>query len=271
MFFAVLGIVLGMACIFFVSMWIAIAIALEDSTVPIRNNFSFKNVLVIFPHPDDESMTCGGLVQILREHGAHATLLILTKGECGTPDASLQAGLGKTRTAEAKQSAHVLSYTQCIVEDMGDGKLSTKKTAVKKKVASVMQKVKPDLVVSYDLSGVYGHADHIALAEIVTELIKTNFKKTTLWYVTLSKFTFTAIKLPIHMAKSDKFLSLRSIPMFRVFIGARVIGKLRSIYSHKSQLNSFKEVIPLHLPLWFVHSTRLYEYYTQAWPKPAKS
>jgi LmbE family N-acetylglucosaminyl deacetylase len=253
-------IIVGMIAIFFASMWLAIALALEDFSVPLKNALPYKNVLFIYPHPDDEHVS-GGLSHVLSQGGARTTLLLLTKGERGTPDASLRRELKSIRTHEVTRSAKILGFSELIVEDMGDNTLKKKKAALKKKIGAVMRRVHPDLVVTYDRSGLYGHPDHMVVSDVITELYASQRKKTTLWYLSFSKYIFSVTKLPTHMATNKTFMTLRAAPTHRIWIGPHVLAKLRSLYSHQSQLPAFKKSIPGRLPLWYVHSARLFEYY----------
>src|SRR3954469_20072383 len=41
-------------------LWMTGFLLVTDFSVPLRDARQFKNVLVIFPHADDEAITCGG-------------------------------------------------------------------------------------------------------------------------------------------------------------------------------------------------------------------
>lgn len=258
---AFLVIIFGMILIFIFSMWLAIAVSLDDFSIPTRSNIPFKNILVVYPHPDDESLTTGGLIHMLAQKGAKATLYILTKGERGTPNASFKPSLRNIRTHEAQNSAKVIGFSHCIVENLGDGQLGKKKLLIKKHILEILNKVKPDLVITYDRSGLYGHPDHMIVSQVVTELVVKKFKNTTLWYSVLSDSLLGAAHLPTHMAKNSDFIALRSKPTHKVWIGHHVLSKVRSVYCHHSQSLSFKKGTVLHAPLWFIPSTRWFEYF----------
>src|SRR3989344_3030299 len=175
-----------------------------------------KRILVVFPHPDDEILTCGGLVHKLSKKRIHTTLLVLTKGEKGTPDGKEDKKLKGIRSKELRESAKKLGYTNLIQLDFGDGKLQSKAHIVKKAIKRQIYKSRPDLMITYDLSGLYGHPDHISVSEIVTELCKKN-RKIRLWYSTAPKKVLKMAKLPVHMAKNKSFLIGRTNPNLRFF------------------------------------------------------
>lgn len=62
-----------------------------------------------------------------------------------------------------------------VQEDFGNGQLTAKQPALKSYMQKLLDDFRPDLVVTYDLAGEYGHPDHVVISEIVTELIKTTY------------------------------------------------------------------------------------------------
>ena len=63
--------------------WVAGVLFITDLAVPVRDVRRFKNVLVVFPHADDETVNCGGAIRRFSTAGATVTLLLLTGGERG--------------------------------------------------------------------------------------------------------------------------------------------------------------------------------------------
>ncbi len=64
-------------------------------------------ILVIAPHPDDESIGCGGAICLHGRRGDHVGLVFLTSGEMGLSHLAAEAARA-TREAEAKAAAEVL-------------------------------------------------------------------------------------------------------------------------------------------------------------------
>ena len=115
-------------------------------------------------------------------------------------------------------------------------------------------------MITYDLSGLYGHPDHISVSEIVTELCKKN-RKIRLWYSTAPKKVLKMAKLPVHMAKNKSFLIGRTNPNLRFFIGLSAFARLLALNSHKSQFPSFRESIVKALQIRFFALLPLHEYF----------
>ncbi|QDU26822.1 glucosamine-6-phosphate deaminase-like protein [Anatilimnocola aggregata] len=76
-----------------------------------------KNILVLAPHPDDESLGCGGTIKMLTQAGKRVDVIFMTRGENGF-DAPYQqheqarAELASTREAEARAACAVLGVQE---------------------------------------------------------------------------------------------------------------------------------------------------------------
>lgn len=128
------------------------------------NQTQNKTLLVIFPHPDDESVMAAGLIQRAISLGFRVVVICLTRGEGGQIHIN---GRGKSivaiRTQEFGRAMKLLGVSEYQIWHEGDGKLKTQRSW-KKKVSLVIDNLKPGIVVTYDHSGVSGHPDHIALS-----------------------------------------------------------------------------------------------------------
>lgn len=252
------------AIVFFIlSIWILCFLYLNDFSIPQADISNFAKVLLIYPHPDDEVLTAGGLIGSLPVT-CKSTLLLLTKGEKGTPDGVLDPALKGIRAKEAKEAQRAMGLTNLIHLDYGDGEMKNRKKDIALVIEKTIQEEDPDLIITYDLSGLYGHDDHITVAEVVTSLVLNKFKNIKLWYASFPQRVLKMTKLPVHMAKDKKFISRRVTPTHKVFIGLNVINKISAVYAHKSQLPSYRKGIPYRIPMRFYYSMTLFEYFHQA-------
>jgi LmbE family N-acetylglucosaminyl deacetylase len=231
----------------------------NDFGVPTKETKKLKNVLLIFPHADDE-VSSGGLLCKLAKQSANTTLVILTKGERGNQGAHLDTALKAIRVKEAEVVSKLFGIKELAQEDFGDGNLVNTKDALRRYLSLLLKEISPDLVVTYDLAGMYGHEDHIICSEIVTELVD-KMAKTSLWYVSLPKRVLDLGSLPEHMAKDPAFKDKRAYPNLKIFIGLGIANKIRAVYSYKSQYLSFRNAVPFHIPLWFIYSMQTFEYF----------
>lgn len=244
--------------------WMAGFLLANDFSVPLRDAGVFRHVLVIFPHADDEAVTCGGFLHHLSVRGCAVTLVILTKGERGTPDATVNLSLKEIRTQEAQRVARILKISRYIQQDFGDGELHSRKPELRAFLGMLIEQEHPDLLVTYDLTGLYGHSDHVACSEVITDLHMNMFHTIPLWYVTLSRRVLRGATVPDHIIPVTTKAEQQPLPVHRVFIGASVIPKIRSWYAYKSQQASLREGIRRYLPVWFFVSMALFEYFAVA-------
>ena len=244
--------------------WLAGFLLANDFSAPLRDARTFQRALVIFPHADDETVTCGGFLHRLATRGCAVTLVILTKGERGTPDATVNLSLKDIRTREAQRVARILKTARCVQQDYGGGELQARQPELRAFLGKLIEQERPDLLVTYDLTGLYGHSDHVACSEVVTDLHTSAFHTIPLWYVTLSRRVLRWTTTPDHIIPVTTMDEQRSYPVHRVFIGASVIPKIKSWYAYKSQQASLKEGIRRYLPVWFFVSMTLFEYFAEA-------
>src|SRR6266436_8228083 len=117
-------------------LWMTGFLFATDFSVPLRDARQFHHVLVIFPHADDEAITCGGSLHRFSAAGSAVTLVLLTKGEKGTSNATRGASLKDIRTREAQAVTAILGISRLIQEDFGDGELHNKRQELKMFIAA---------------------------------------------------------------------------------------------------------------------------------------
>jgi N-acetyl-1-D-myo-inositol-2-amino-2-deoxy-alpha-D-glucopyranoside deacetylase len=163
-----------------------------------------ERVLFVHAHPDDESIDTGGTIATLLERGAIVTVVTCTRGERGEViPADLQGALesqgslAALRTAELAEAMKALGVTDH--RYLGDanahwgdrptrnyrdsgmqwGASGAEATPsfdpaslagaefadVAADIAAVILDVRPDVLVSYDERGGYGHPDHVRVAQ----------------------------------------------------------------------------------------------------------
>lgn len=253
--------------LFFTSIvvWGAGLFIANDFSVLTKNVSSFKRVLVIFAHADDEILGAGGVMHQLSSQGAHVTYLLLTKGERGNKETKEDEALKILRAREAEEVSKILGVDTLIQKDMGDLQLEKKKGEVYGVVADAIYDEQPDLIITYDTSGLYGHTDHIAVSEVVTDLVKTRYNKTKLWYVTYPKNVLHMVKLPTRMAQDPEFVKQRKTPTHKVLIAASLPQKIQGVYAYETQHESIIEGFSVkQIPLWFYASLAPFEYFHEA-------
>ncbi|MCB9890255.1 MAG: PIG-L family deacetylase [Planctomycetes bacterium] len=116
-------------------------------------------VLVIAPHPDDESCGIGGTVALHRLQGDSVHLCFVTDGTSGDPDAQFE-DLARLRRDEARKAAEILGGCTCEFLGLPDGYEVTDSdlTAVAQLFDEVIDRVAPTLV--YVPWSEEAHSDH---------------------------------------------------------------------------------------------------------------
>jgi LmbE family N-acetylglucosaminyl deacetylase len=133
-------------------------------------------LMAIFAHPDDESLGTGGTLVKYAAEGIETYLVTATRGEHGwwgsEADYPGPAALGRTREAELRSAAQVLGLREVVFLDYMDGELD--KAPAQEAIAQLtahIRRIRPDVVVTFDPDGVYGHPDHIAISQLATAAI----------------------------------------------------------------------------------------------------
>jgi LmbE family N-acetylglucosaminyl deacetylase len=140
---------------------------------------SKKTILAIFPHPDDENMIGHVLAKYSRlGHSVH--VIIATDGQNGTRVTSIPAGdsLGILRQRETECACEKLKINPPIylhIERL-DTKFGVRPylNGRKKGMAEIknhIERIKPDVLLTFGPDGEYGHSEHIVTGAMVTELL----------------------------------------------------------------------------------------------------
>ncbi len=128
-------------------------------------------ILYVFPHPDDESFGPGPLMAKQRRQGHAVYLLTLTRGEATTQRARYgysKEEMGAVRYREMQAVAQTLGLTDLTVLDFPDGGLADLDPRVlEEAVAACVERVQPNVVVTYAVHGISGHPDHLVAHAVV--------------------------------------------------------------------------------------------------------
>ncbi len=144
---------------------------------------STKRLLGVYAHPDDEGMMGGALLQYSTS-GVDTGLVCATRGEVGEiadPALATRDNLGEVREGEMRAAAEVLGVRNLWFLDYRDsGMAGTAENAdprafvqasaaeVVGKLVRIIREFRPQVIVTFDESGAYGHPDHIAVYRYTT-------------------------------------------------------------------------------------------------------
>ncbi|TMF57166.1 MAG: PIG-L family deacetylase [Chloroflexi bacterium] len=244
----------------------AAVLLITDRSIPLRDPRRFKNVLAVFPHADDETVHCGGSLARFAEAGARVTLLLLTGGERGNPEGTIDPALKAVRRRESEQAAAILGVARVIQEDLADGQLQRQTEAVASALSRRIAEVDPDLILSYDLAGFDGHEDHVVCSQALTELCRTQFPTVPLWYVALPARLLRLLVRVGQVADDSRVTQPRATPTHRLFIGSAIVPKIRAWSVYRSQRGSIGKGLGRLIPAWLPVSLLQFEYFADASP-----
>ena len=128
-------------------------------------------ILYIFPHPDDESFGPAHAMSQQRRQGHEVYLLTLTQG--GATKQRHRYGysiaeMGAVRYQEMQQVAQVLDLSGMTVLDLPDGGLKEMDPrAIERVVTAEMERLRPQVVVTYAVHGISGFHDHLVAHAVV--------------------------------------------------------------------------------------------------------
>jgi LmbE family N-acetylglucosaminyl deacetylase len=133
-------------------------------------------LMAVLAHPDDESLATGGILAKYAAAGVQTYLVMATRGERGwfgpAADYPGPQALGRLREAELRAAAHVLGLRKVFFLDYRDGELDQADPAeVIAKIVTRLRRVRPEVVVTFDPNGLYGHPDHIAISQLTTAAV----------------------------------------------------------------------------------------------------
>ena len=149
---------------------------------PMTDDARGRKLLAVYAHPDDESFGSGGTLAKYAAEGASVVLVCATNGEIGEigeisdPDLASSDTLGEVRIAELRCAAEALGVTELVLLGYRDSGMAgtadnedprafgnAAEDEVVARLVGIIRRVRPDVVVTFDPNGGYGHPDHVAV------------------------------------------------------------------------------------------------------------
>lgn len=131
------------------------------------------SAVVVAPHPDDETLGCGGVICKKIAAGAEVRFVFVTDGAASHRLAAGPEALGRQRAAEALQAARCLGVAAERVTflDMPDGRAGEHEAEIAVRLAALLRLWAPEAV--FVVHGGDPPADHRAAFAAVTEAIRS--------------------------------------------------------------------------------------------------
>lgn len=164
------------------------------------------SLLAVFAHPDDEAFSSGGTLAHYAEKGVKVTLACANRGEAGkiTDPSMTVTDLGQQREEELKAACRVLGIPAPVFLDFHDSGRAERVRAddplalmnvdpfdVETKILNLIGEVQPQVMLTFDPHGGYGHIDHL----VVHRAASAAFFSGGTHYAGLSRLFFTAMPI----------------------------------------------------------------------------
>ena len=136
-----------------------------------------STLMVVHAHPDDEVLTTGGILARYADRGVRTVLVTCTGGEAGEiaqPQLANRESLGAVRRRELRSACRVLGVARLHLlgyRDSGmagspdnDHPASFQQASLAEataKLVALIRQERPEVIVTYDEAGFYGHPDHV--------------------------------------------------------------------------------------------------------------
>jgi LmbE family N-acetylglucosaminyl deacetylase len=168
-------------------------------------------LMAVHAHPDDEATTTGGVLAKAAAEGIRTVLVTCTDGACGDGPGGVKPGepghdpaaIIELRTTELQKSADILGVAHLELLGFGDSGMegwpqndapgsfwSTPVEEGAAKLAKLIEKYSPDVILTYDENGFYGHPDHIQVNRITMAAIEQTGSTAKVYYGTFPKSKF---------------------------------------------------------------------------------
>lgn len=204
------------------------------------------NVLIIAPHPDDESIGCGGAVCLHVRRGDRVSAVFLTSGEFGLKQLPKEAAW-RTREKEAAKAAEVLGLVSLSFLRKPDWYLGNCIKETSAALKPVLKAAAPDLI--YLPHEGEWHPDHKASAPILRAALgrtSVPLRGYEIW----SPITDYDHCEDISSVMTQKVRAVRchrsqmkSLPYVRAITG---LNQYRGVIAAKSKFAEVFQTVPLH-------------------------
>lgn len=142
-------------------------------------------LMAVHAHPDDEASSTGGVLAMYADEGVRTVVVTCTNGEFGdTPDGEKPGedghdtqSVAQVRLAELRESCKHLAVTELELLGYHDSGMpdweyrhrpeafcNVAESEVAGRIGALIERYRPQVVISYDPRGAYQHPDHVHAA-----------------------------------------------------------------------------------------------------------
>jgi LmbE family N-acetylglucosaminyl deacetylase len=134
-----------------------------------------RRLLLVFAHPDDESVFAAGLACLPVDGGGAAALCTATPGEhgkLGDPPLCPRERLGAVRQSELMAACRELGIGSVRVLGYPDRALAAAPAdTIRRQIVEIIRATRPQVVVTFDPNGSNLHPDHVAISRFTSDAV----------------------------------------------------------------------------------------------------
>ena len=144
-------------------------------------------LMAVHAHPDDESSSTGGVLATYSGQGIRTVVVTCTNGEFGDAPGGVKPGedghdaqaVAQLRLAELRESCKILGVTDLETlgyhdsgmpdwdyKDRPDAFCNIPADEVAGRISALIERYRPQVVITYDPDGLYQHPDHVHAARM---------------------------------------------------------------------------------------------------------
>lgn len=190
---------------------------------PARSS-SGLTLMTVHAHPDDEVLGTGGVLARHSEEGFRTVLVTCTNGEQGDGSDGAKPGepghdaaeVAATRLAELRKSASLLGVSDLELLGYRDSGMAgwtanadpgvfcnVALAEPVERIAALMRQYRPQVVVTYDANGNYGHPDHIQAHRAAVAAAEATGIPAKLYYSAVPKSAFARLRDALEASGAD--------------------------------------------------------------------
>jgi LmbE family N-acetylglucosaminyl deacetylase len=236
-------------------------------------------LMAVHAHPDDEALFTGGVLARCAARGIETVVVTCTGGELGFGPRGVTPGepghdpgeVARIRRRDLEESCRILGVTH--LERLGyhdsgmtgwpqnsaPGAFASVPTAeASTRLGELMELYRPDVVVTYDADGFYGHPDHVQAHRITVAATDATGIPSKLYYVTVPRSALAGfvelassygVALPGWLEGASELGTEDALIAAGVDCSEVVATKFAALGAHRSQ-EDIAFFIDLGLPLY---------------------
>jgi LmbE family N-acetylglucosaminyl deacetylase len=224
-------------------------------------------LMAVHAHPDDEVLGTGGVFARYSEEGVRTVLVTCTNGEQGDGAGGVKPGepghdaaeVAATRLAELRKSVSYLGVSDVELLGYRDSGMAgwaanadpgvfcnVPLAEPAERLAALMRQYRPQVVVTYDENGNYGHPDHIQAHRAAVAAAEATGIPAKFYYSAVPKSAFARLRAALEASGADikefdtpdDFGTADELITTEVDVSAYAERKREALAAHGSQTDS---------------------------------